>query len=173
MVVRTICAAILLYAVGCAPAPAAEPYSGPAAPGAAGSAPAPDDMAAATGAASPASHGCMNAGRQGGVVVCRLPAGADVSKNGSVVAEAENDGLAVVGLTQHEASPVIVGWRAGDVTGETAVTVSPREDEFRELSGLECDKVDARTEAQKAHAARSWQPCHVQLLGEGTTPAQQ
>jgi murein DD-endopeptidase MepM/ murein hydrolase activator NlpD len=34
--------------------------------------------------------------------------------------------------------------------------VSPRNDETAILRGIDCDKIDARTEEQKAHASRSW-----------------
>lgn len=34
--------------------------------------------------------------------------------------------------------------------------IAPRQDETAILRGIDCDKIDARTEAQKAHAGRSW-----------------
>ena len=36
------------------------------------------------------------------------------------------------------------------------VPLAARDDPYRTITGLDCDKVDARTEAQKAHAGRSW-----------------
>ena len=46
------------------------------------------------------------------------------------------------------------GQREPDKASQGAfnVEIAPRQDEFRELSGLECDKVDARTPEQLAQA---------------------
>lgn len=42
--------------------------------------------------------------------------------------------------------------------GETlTLEIIPRNDESRTVPGLDCDKVDARTPEQKAHAAASWE----------------
>jgi murein DD-endopeptidase MepM/ murein hydrolase activator NlpD len=37
------------------------------------------------------------------------------------------------------------------------IALEKRNDAFRTIEGLDCDKVDARTPEQKAHAAKSWQ----------------
>ena len=42
-------------------------------------------------------------------------------------------------------------------TGESlSVEIAPRDDPYRTIEGLDCDKVDARTQEQKDHASRSW-----------------
>jgi murein DD-endopeptidase MepM/ murein hydrolase activator NlpD len=49
----------------------------------------------------------------------------------------------------------VIGWKsASGAFGD--LTIAPRHDEYRVIEGFDCDKVDARSDEQKAHASRSW-----------------
>ncbi len=100
---------------------------------------------------------CSGIAKQGGLLICQLPAGAKVFKGATSIGQADGNGMAVVGLRQHEDPMVTIAWNgAGADDGSIDLAILPRKDDLRELTGLECDKVDARTAEQKAHAARSW-----------------
>jgi murein DD-endopeptidase MepM/ murein hydrolase activator NlpD len=103
---------------------------------------------------------CAGQAVQGGLLFCEAPAGSTLVVSGSKgealreVPVAE-DGLATIGLRRTEALDLLItdkdGW-ADPVT----ISLEKRDDPFRTITGLDCDKVDARTEEQKAHAGRSW-----------------
>ena len=103
---------------------------------------------------------CAGQAVQGGLLLCQAAPGSTLIVSGSKgeakreVAVAE-DGLATIGLRRTEAIELLItdkdGW-APPVT----LALEKRNDPFRTIEGFDCDKVDARTEAQKAHAGRSW-----------------
>jgi murein DD-endopeptidase MepM/ murein hydrolase activator NlpD len=66
-----------------------------------------------------------------------------------------DNGYATIGLRRTEALELLItdkdGW-----SPPVTLTLEKRNDPFRTIEGFDCDKVDARTEAQKAHAGRSW-----------------
>jgi len=103
---------------------------------------------------------CAGQAVQGGLLLCAAPAGGTLVVSGAKgeamreVAVAE-DGLATIGLRRTEALELLItdkeGWAA-----PISITLEKRNDPFRTIEGFDCDKVDARTEAQKAHAGRSW-----------------
>ncbi len=95
---------------------------------------------------------CMGALTQGGLVICHAAPGTDITVAGTTL-RAGADGSAQFGLTR--TAPALIGYTIGPQTGD--LSIGPREDESTTLTGIPCDKIDARTEAQKAHAARSWQ----------------
>ena len=101
--------------------------------------------------------GCGGFLRQGGLLVCEVPEGSVVYKNGQTVSNATDSGVATIGLRQNEGAIVTVEWmdKAGK-TGLAEYEIAPRYDDVRNLKGMDCDKVDARTQAQKDHAGRSW-----------------
>ena len=106
----------------------------------------------------PSNIRCSEKAKQGGLIICQLPEGAVVSLDGEVVSIADNSGIATIGLKQKQASPAKVSWRS-EAEGRSEVIevpVLPRQDEYREIKGFNCDKVDARTPAQKKHAGESW-----------------
>jgi hypothetical protein len=110
-----------------------------------------------TGASMPASGEivCGGALKQGGVVVCNAPEGARLSL-GSVSSQAGNDGLVVFGLARDAEPELVVRAEMQGLVSQVPLTIAPRDDAFRVIEGLECDKVDARTPEQKDHAGRSW-----------------
>ena len=95
---------------------------------------------------------CTGALLQGGLVICKAAPGTDITVAGTTL-RAEADGSAQFGLTR--AAPALIGYTIGTKTGD--LSIAKREDDSTTLTGIPCDKIDARTEAQKAHAARSWQ----------------
>ncbi len=111
-------------------------------------------------AADEVSISCSGQAVQGGLLFCTAPAGSTLVVSGSKgeavreVAVAD-DGIATIGLRRTEALELLItdkdGW-APPVT----LPLAERDDPFRTITGLDCDKVDARTEEQKAHAGRSW-----------------
>lgn len=101
---------------------------------------------------------CPAQAKQGGLIVCKAPPGARVYKNAELVSIVDAAGIATVGLKTNEADGLRVSIDTDDgALRNFDIAVIPREDPVRYLSGLDCDKVDARTEEQKAHAARSWE----------------
>ncbi len=103
---------------------------------------------------------CSGQAVQGGLLLCQAEPNSTLTVSGPN-GEAERDvvinqdGLATIGLLRNEALTLNVVSKSNP---DQAVSVSleEREDPFRTIEGLDCDKVDARTEEQKAHASRSW-----------------
>lgn len=103
---------------------------------------------------------CAGAAKQSGLLVCSGPAETSIdviAPDGTTVRSVttDADGKVVIGLEQDEASELTLTPRAPNVTPLT-VQIAPRKDDYRVIRGLDCDKVDARTETQKQHAAESW-----------------
>ena len=65
------------------------------------------------------------------------------------------DGVATIGLLRNETLNLKVR-PADDSAPGITLALDKRNDPFRTIEGLDCDKVDARTPEQKAHAGRSW-----------------
>lgn len=103
---------------------------------------------------------CTGQAVQGGLLLCAAPAGRTLVVSGSKgeamreVTVAAN-GYATIGLRRTEALELLItdkdGW-----SPPVTLALEKRNDPFRTIEGFDCDKVDARTEAQKAHAGRSW-----------------
>jgi len=89
---------------------------------------------------------------QGGLVICRGAPGTQFTVAGqSLLADAT--GSAQFGLGRD--APSVIGWATSK--GEFGdLPIAPRHDKETIISGVSCDKMDARTEEQKAHAGRSW-----------------
>lgn len=103
---------------------------------------------------------CAGAAKQSGLLVCSGPAETSIdviAPDGTTVRSVttDADGKVVIGLEQDEASELTLTPRAPNIAPLT-VQIAPRKDDYRVIRGLDCDKVDARTEAQKQHAAESW-----------------
>ncbi len=117
--------------------------------GACAQVPAADERQAAT----PASPTCGGALKQGGLVVCYAAPGETMTVAG-VKQVVDDTGTAQFGI--NTSAPPVIGWSAASgAYGDLAIAA--RDDEFRTITGFDCDKVDARSPEQKAHAARSWQ----------------
>lgn len=101
--------------------------------------------------AAPAAA-CGGALTQGGLVICQGTPGTAFTVAGKTLTAGE-DGSAQFGLGT--AAPAVIGWsHESGAFGDLAI--APRKDDYRVLTGLDCDKVDARSPEQKAHASRSW-----------------
>lgn len=106
------------------------------------------------------SLSCAGQAIQGGLLICQA-ANADnlivSGANGKARREVpvNSDGIATIGLSRTEALTISVTAQS-DPTVTQTLALTERDDPFRTIEGLDCDKVDARTEAQKAHASRSW-----------------
>lgn len=102
--------------------------------------------------APPIEDSCGGALTQGGLVICRGAPGTRFTVAGRTLT-ADASGSTQFGLRKD--TPSVIGW-SSDTGAYGDLTIAARHDEFRVIEGLDCDKVDARSEAQKAHAARSW-----------------
>ena len=101
---------------------------------------------------APPAATCNGVLTQGGLVICHGAPGMKVTVAGRTI-PADDSGTAQFGIATN--APAVIGWSTDDGTfGDLAIAA--RHDDFRTIEGFDCDKVDARTEAQKAHAARSW-----------------
>ncbi|MEZ5997505.1 MAG: M23 family metallopeptidase [Hyphomonas sp.] len=118
--------------------------------GACAAAPAHAETAAAP--AAPVEETCDGVLKQGGLVICRGAPGA-VFKVAGRTLTADTSGTAQFGLRTD--APSVVGW-SSDSGAFGDLAIAARKDDYRVIEGFDCDKVDARTEEQKAHAARSW-----------------
>lgn len=94
---------------------------------------------------------CTGVFTQGGLAVCRTPPGATLALPGRVW-PAGADGVAPVGFERD--APEQLTLRV-DGTALT-LAIAPRTFAEQRIDGLPPAKVRAQTEAQKAHAARSW-----------------
>lgn len=110
--------------------------------------------------ADDATIACSGQAVQGGLLLCAAPVGSTLVVSGSKgeatrEVTVASDGIATIGLRRTEALELLItdkeGWAA-----PLTLTLEKRNDPFRTIEGFDCDKVDARTEAQKAHAGRSW-----------------
>ena len=89
---------------------------------------------------------------QGGLVICRAEPGSRFTVAGTRLTVGET-GTAQFGLST--AAPSVIGW-SHERGAYGDLQIAPRQDDYREISGFDCDKVDARSPEQKAHAGRSW-----------------
>lgn len=103
---------------------------------------------------------CTGQAVQAGLLLCHAE-GAKTLKISSLEGESERSvsvnaqGIATIGVLRTEATAIRI--EADNLAlAPIEVEIAPREDPFRIIEGLDCDKVDARTEEQKAHAGRSW-----------------
>jgi murein DD-endopeptidase MepM/ murein hydrolase activator NlpD len=116
--------------------------------------------APAPGLADSAMISCQGQAMQGGLLLCSAPADSTLVVSGPD-GEARRDvpvnedGLATIGIRRTEALVLSVAAKDSDQPALT-IPLTARGDPFRTIEGLDCDKVDARTEVQKAHAGRSW-----------------
>lgn len=99
-----------------------------------------------------------NAGvlKQGGLLLCTGEPGTLVKVNGTAMAKFNADGKASIGLAQRAPLELTISLQDHASTITEPLTLTKRTDDIRNLTGLDCDKVDARTQAQKDHAGRSW-----------------
>lgn len=142
----------LLLAAACSAATANNP---PLAASEASSAPEeieapPEEIAEADFPLPPAS--CSGILKQGGLILCAGAPG-DVFRIGETVFTAGPDGYVHYGLSRLAPERIAILGRQL----ETEIEIAPRNDERRTVTGVDCDKVDARTPEQRAHAARSWE----------------
>lgn len=89
---------------------------------------------------------------QGGLVICYGTPGTKFTVAG-VTIPADASGTSQFGIATD--APTVIGW-SSDTGSYGDLRITPRHDDYRVIDGFDCDKVDARTEEQKAHAARSW-----------------
>ncbi|MEO9968758.1 MAG: M23 family metallopeptidase [Hyphomonadaceae bacterium] len=93
---------------------------------------------------------------QGGLIICKGPVGTRFTL-GDTILTTDNTGHVSFGLGRKASSPIAIS-----VTPENgeprsiSLDLAIRNDETAVLRGIDCDKIDARTEEQKAHASRSW-----------------
>ena len=131
MMLREILLAVVMCAGACAQVPAGDTIS----------------------TAEPVTPTCYGALTQGGLIICRAAPGEEITVAG-VRQIVDSTGTAQFGISTQ--APSVIGWSTSSgAFGDLAI--APRDDEFRTIKGFDCDKVDARSPEQKAHAARSWQ----------------
>lgn len=100
---------------------------------------------------------CGGALQQGGLVICDVPEGARIMFSAGSYATERGPGVQTFGIPRKgaaTASAIIV--EGDNVLAAEDMVISEREDPYRVLEGLDCDKVDARSPEQKEHAGRSW-----------------
>ena len=109
-------------------------------------------VAGALTAAGDTIPACGGVLEQGGLVVCKAAPETQFTVAG-VTLTTDATGTTQFGLRRN--APPVIGWSHSSGTfGDLAIKA--RKDDYRILTGLDCDRVDARSDAQKAHAGRSW-----------------
>ncbi len=103
---------------------------------------------------------CNGQMAQGGLIICEAPANTTLMVFGPEGAAERHvpvnaDGIATIGLLRTESLELSIVSKDFEPAG-TMLQLEARDDPFRTIEGLDCDKVDARTDAQKAHASQSW-----------------
>ena len=118
----------------------------------------PEGGNAVTASAQETITPTCNAGaiQQGGLLLCTGEPGTTVYMNGGAVAVFDADGRASVGLAQHAETDVTLRFTSNGERFTESLTLATRDDDFRVLEGMDCDRVDARTQEQIDHAGRSW-----------------
>lgn len=111
-------------------------------------------------ATEPQDIRCDGQAVQGGLLLCEAAVGATLIVSGPDgenrrTVRANDDGVATIGLKRTETLNLSIATESGEAL-PLNVQLQSRTDPFRTIEGLDCDKVDARTEEQKAHAGRSW-----------------
>jgi len=104
--------------------------------------------------ARPAS--CDGALTQGGLIICEGTPGTRFTL-GNTTLTADETGAVAFGLGRKaDAFVTITASGPDSMTTSYDLPIAARNDETATLRGIDCDKIDARTEEQKAHASRSW-----------------
>ena len=104
--------------------------------------------------ARPAS--CDGVLTQGGLIICHGTPGTRFTLGGTTLT-ADETGAVAFGLGRKAAASVTIRASGPDsMTTSYTLPIARRNDETATLNGIDCDKIDARTEEQKAHASRSW-----------------
>ena len=104
-----------------------------------------------------ASPSCGGALQQGGLIICSDVFEGSVLTYESHSLNADENGRVLFGIKRNAPleSEVLIETPAG-IRIKLPIRLDPRTDNYREINGLDCDKVDARSQAQKDHAGRSW-----------------
>jgi murein DD-endopeptidase MepM/ murein hydrolase activator NlpD len=104
---------------------------------------------------------CSEKAVRGGAILCLTDPGATVSLNGTAIAVADADGLAVIGLSRSADSLANVSVsRPGGPDGallsvSRQIPVAARSDSVSRFP-MECGRISAQTPTQKRHAEISW-----------------
>lgn len=103
---------------------------------------------------------CTGQFKQAGLITCTAQPNSMLNvsgPNGEALRKVpvNADGVATIGLLRNETLNLKVR-PANNSAPSSTFTLEKRDDPFRTIEGLDCDKVDARTPEQKAHAGRSW-----------------
>ncbi len=95
--------------------------------------------------------------QQGGILICEFPEGTIVKLTDRTINVDSNE-LAVFGFRQSEPDNLSLEVTLPQEKQSTVfeLSIQTRSDDYREIEGLECDSIDARTDEQKAHATRSY-----------------
>jgi murein DD-endopeptidase MepM/ murein hydrolase activator NlpD len=110
--------------------------------------------------AQSAALSCGGVARQGGLLVCSGPETTDIrvageDGTGARTVRTDDNGTVTIGLTRDDPSPLVLTAAQAGVA-PISLDIETREDDFRLLKGLDCDKVDARTDAQKKQVEEEW-----------------
>ncbi len=103
---------------------------------------------------------CHGQAVQAGLLICEAPGAEQLIVSGldgehQRFVPVNEDGRATIGLRQDEALSLVIRIST-EADAATLVDLAERDDPLRTIEGFDCDKVDARTPEQKAHAGESW-----------------
>ena len=103
---------------------------------------------------------CHGQAVQGGLLLCDAPAGSTLIVSGpggeaKRLVPVNSSGTATIGLLRTETLDLTIVAKDQDLPVQR-ITLEKRDDPFRTITGMDCDKVDARTPEQIEHAGQSW-----------------
>lgn len=112
------------------------------------------ETAVATG---PDEVRCGGALSQGGLIVCTGPAGATIAYDGRLAGVSPGHPT-LFGVRRNAAlEATLLVTQPGQLSSyDLTLTLAERYDDYRVLEGMDCDRVDARSQEQKDHAGESW-----------------
>lgn len=102
---------------------------------------------------------CSTEATQGGAIICRVPPNSAVKLDGKLIARADDQGLAIIGLARTQLTPATISLDVQRPEGVFPVSISipvlPRHDTVTSF-GMECGKIAPQNPEDKRKAEVAW-----------------
>lgn len=109
--------------------------------------------------ATSAAPVCSSEATQGGAILCRVAPNATVKLDGKPIARADDQGLAIIGLSRTQLTPAVISLDVQRPEGIFPVSISvpvlPRHDTVTSF-GMECGKIAPQNPEDKRKAEIAW-----------------
>lgn len=102
---------------------------------------------------------CSSEATQGGAIICHVPPDAAVKLDGKLIARADADGIAIIGLKRTQSTPAVISLDVQQPEGVFPVSISvpvlTRHDTVTSF-GMECGKIAPQNPEDKRKAEVAW-----------------